>query len=75
MQEEIIMKKKSKHKKQQSVTPPISVSERIKNLMRVVSNSGEFPKLKFDVASRNLSISEDTEDAKCRIDKKDAHII
>ena len=49
------MKKKTKHKKQQDVTHPISESERIENLMRVVSNHGEPTiKLKYDKKLRKL---------------------
>jgi len=69
------MKKKSKHKKHQVATHPISESERIKNIMRTVSNHGEPTKLKFDTTPRKLHIPKDTEEAKCHIDKKDSYII
>ena len=48
------MKKKKKHKKQLRATHPISESERIENLMRVVSNPGEPTKLKYDKTQRKL---------------------
>ena len=70
------MKQKTKLKKQLGATHPICESERIEDLMRIVSNPGESGlELEYDKTPRTLCIPSDVEETSgIHIDRKDLAI-
>jgi hypothetical protein len=64
LQEEIIMKKNSKHKKQQGLTHPISVSERIEEILeRAANNPKSIYVIRGSKKLRKLFLPDGTEGA------------
>ena len=71
------MKKKTKHKKQQGATHPISESERIKSIIQVMTNpekSNSKPTFEFSTKTRHIRPRDVGETSDILIDKKDSSI-
>ena len=71
------MKKKTKHKKQQDATRPISENERVKSIMRATSNPEESNSETFlgvSIKTRHLRPRNVGETSDIWLDKKDSHI-
>ena len=71
------MEKKTKHKKQQAATHPISESERIKIIVQAMTNpekSNSEPSFEFTTKTRHILPSDVGETSDIRIDKKDSSI-
>ena len=69
------MKKKTEHKKQQDATHPISESERVKSIIRAMTNpekSNSEPSFEFSTKPRSLRLRNAGETSDICIDKKDS---
>ena len=67
------MKEKTKHKKQQDATHPISESERVEEILEKMANSKE-PPLKYDKNPRKLIPGDIEETSIVRLVKRDSPI-